>query len=132
MSLLNSQFPLTVLTRVTIETDELLQQVMHEKLLPSFDTLTNNNQGTIQDLRNEFDLIAIKTTNVNLFQQACRDYDIDIISFYFNERMSFELNPIDIKKALERNIYFELCYANAIRGNDENDFTSPPPFVYMY
>jgi RNase P/RNase MRP subunit p30 len=61
-------------------------------------------------------LIAIKTTDVNVFKEACRIYNIDIISFYFNERMSFELSAVDIKKALERNIYFELCYANAIRG----------------
>lgn len=53
---------------------------------------------------------------MNTFKEACANYDIDMISLACTERLSFELNSIDVNKALERGVYFELCYANAIRG----------------
>ncbi|KAG2201772.1 hypothetical protein INT47_002032 [Mucor saturninus] len=104
-SLLNSPFPLTVLSRVTIETDELLQP------------------DTVAQLRENFDLIAIKTTDFGVFQQACTSVAIDIISFHFTERLPFEIKAADINKALKRHVYFELSYANAIRDAQARTYT---------
>ncbi|KAI9365100.1 RNase P subunit p30-domain-containing protein [Pilaira anomala] len=103
--LLNCQFPLTILTRVTMNTNEPLEQ------------------NTIQELRKEFDLIAIRTNSLNTFKEACTNYDIDMISLPCTERLSFELNSIDVNKALERGVYFELCYANAIRDVQARTYT---------
>ncbi|GAA5801794.1 RNase P subunit p30-domain-containing protein [Helicostylum pulchrum] len=105
IELLNCQFPLTILTRVTIDTNEPLQP------------------GIIQQLRNGFDLIALRTSNLSVFKEACASYDIDIISLSCTERMSFELNSVDINKALERFVFFELCYANAIRDVQARTYT---------
>lgn len=80
-------------------------------------------QETLVQLRENFDLIAIKTTNLGVFQQACASDAIDIISFYFTERLPFELKAADINKALERHIFFELSYANAIRDAQARTYT---------
>lgn len=108
------------MTRVTINTNEPLEDVSFLTARLNSSKLTANKwnslQDTIKQLRDRFDLIAIRTNELYIFQEACRSYNIDLISLYCNERLSFELNSIDVNKALERNVFFELCYANAIRG----------------
>ena len=61
-------------------------------------------------------MIALRTNDYNVFHAACQSNQIDIISLHVDERLTFELNSVDIKNALEKNIYFEICYAPAIRG----------------
>ncbi|RCH78783.1 Ribonuclease P protein subunit p30, partial [Rhizopus stolonifer] len=46
-----------------------------------------------------------------------------LISLHCNERMAFELNPLDVQRAMERNVYFELCYAPSIRDNQSRTYT---------
>lgn len=77
---------------------------------------SNDHQEDIERIRKEYDLVALKTRNSELFQAACSTLKIDIISFHFDERLSFELDSLDIKRALERCVYFEICYAPAIKG----------------
>jgi RNase P/RNase MRP subunit p30 len=67
-------------------------------------------------LKKIFDLIALRTSNLEVFRTACQSSDIDIISLHCDERLAFELSPDDIKNAIAKNVYFELCYAPAIRG----------------
>jgi RNase P/RNase MRP subunit p30 len=67
-------------------------------------------------LKETFDLIALRTSSLDIFHAACQSYAIDIISLHCNERLAFELNLHDIKNAMNKNVYFELCYAPSIRG----------------
>jgi RNase P/RNase MRP subunit p30 len=53
---------------------------------------------------------------LDVLKEACSTYSVDIISPNCCERMSYEFDPVDLHNAMERDIYFELCYANAIRG----------------
>ncbi|KAI9475729.1 MAG: RNase P subunit p30-domain-containing protein [Benjaminiella poitrasii] len=102
---LNSKYPLNIYTRITVDTNDLIDN------------------KDLNNLKKKFDLIALRTNNLNVFQAACHAYDIDIISLHCNERLAFELKPADVKKALERKIYFELCYAPAIRDNQAKSYT---------
>ncbi|CAO3647837.1 unnamed protein product [Mucor hiemalis] len=106
LALLNSKYPLTILTRVTIDTNE--------------DVLDT----TLKQLREKFDLIAMRTSSAHILKEACCSYDIDVISPSCNERLSFEFDPVDLKKAIDRNVYFELCYANAIRDLQARTYTT--------
>ncbi|KAI7903133.1 RNase P subunit p30-domain-containing protein [Cokeromyces recurvatus] len=101
----NSNYSLKIYTRITIDTNE---PIHNEDLMM---------------LRQKFDLIALRTNNLKVFQDACHIYNIDIISLHCDERLAFELKSIDIKQALKRKIYFELCYAPAIRDNQSRSFT---------
>ncbi|EPB86795.1 hypothetical protein HMPREF1544_06411 [Mucor circinelloides 1006PhL] len=101
-SILNSKYPLKLYKRVTIGTINPLH---------------------IAELRNQFDLVALRTNDYTIFHAACQSTLIDIISLHVDERLAFELNSVDIKNALERNIYFEICYAPAIRDTQARTHT---------
>ncbi|KAL7318941.1 Ribonuclease P protein subunit p30 [Mucor circinelloides] len=101
-SILNSKYPLKLYKRVTIDTI---------------------NPHHIAELRNQFDLIALRTNDYTIFHAACQSKLIDIISLHVDERLAFELSSVDIKNALERNIYFEICYAPAIRDTQARTYT---------
>ncbi|KAI8639083.1 RNase P subunit p30-domain-containing protein [Parasitella parasitica] len=83
----------------------------------------DENPKQIADLREQFDLIALRTNDYDEFHAACQSDQIDIISLHVDERLSFELNSVDIKNALQKNIYFEICYAPAIRDNQARTYT---------
>lgn len=61
-------------------------------------------------------MISLKTRSDELFELACKELNLDVISFHFDERLSFELNPLLIKRAMERRVYFEISYAPTIKG----------------
>ncbi|KAI8883197.1 PHP domain-like protein [Backusella circina FSU 941] len=105
MSSIEADHPIRILTRVTIITNDVL----------STEALT--------DLRQNYDLIALRTNNMQVFKQACQSYDIDIISLYPNERLEFELEQHDIELAMSRHVYFELCYSPSIRDNQARTMT---------
>ncbi|KAI8977603.1 RNase P subunit p30-domain-containing protein [Mycotypha africana] len=100
-STLNSRYPLHLLHRITITTNESLKELEFSKFKQSYD------------------LVAVRTNNLAVFKECCEIYDIDIIALDCTERLTFELNPSDITKAMSRNVYFELCYSNAIRDHQQ-------------
>ncbi|OBZ81661.1 Ribonuclease P protein subunit p30 [Choanephora cucurbitarum] len=104
-STLQSSHSLKIINRLTIQTD---QPLMHEE---------------IESLKAHFDLIALRTSSLDVFRSACASYDIDLISLDCKERLAFELNTRDIQLALDRDIYFELCYAPSIRDNQLKTYT---------
>ncbi|KAI9282688.1 RNase P subunit p30, partial [Sporodiniella umbellata] len=75
------------------------------------------------NLRKSYDLVALKTRDIDLFEKACVGLKVDLISFHFDERIPFELNPLFIKKAIERNVYFEICYAPTIKDQQTRLYT---------
>ncbi|CAO3696571.1 unnamed protein product [Rhizopus stolonifer] len=102
---INSKYPLTILKRLTIDTD----------------TIFNNED--IASLRQDYDLISLKTRNDELFELACKELNLDMISFHFDERLSFELKPLLIKRAMERHVYFEISYAPTIKDKQARLYT---------
>ncbi|KAG1439660.1 hypothetical protein G6F56_012220 [Rhizopus delemar] len=102
---INSKYPLSILKRLTIDTD----------------TIFNNED--IASLRQDYDLISLKTRSDELFELACKELNLDVISFHFDERLSFELNPLLIKRAMERRVYFEISYAPTIKDKQARLYT---------
>ncbi|KAI9299678.1 RNase P subunit p30-domain-containing protein [Cunninghamella echinulata] len=90
---------LKILTRITIETDTPIEE------------------SHLEELQSIYDLVSIRTSNRQVFEQASQSNHIDIISLSCVERISFDLNPIYVQKAIENHIYFELCYSPGIRDN---------------
>ncbi|CAO3676962.1 unnamed protein product [Rhizopus microsporus] len=70
ISTLGCKYSLNILKRVTIDTDAPLNA---------------------NDIRGTYDLVALRTRNAQVFEEACLRYDIDLITFHFDERISFEL-----------------------------------------
>jgi ribonuclease P/MRP protein subunit RPP1 len=65
---------------------------------------------------NAFDLLAVRTSNEKVFASACANYEIDIISLECSSRLPFFLKNSTLGQALDREVYFEVCYAGGIRG----------------
>ncbi|CAO3688491.1 unnamed protein product [Umbelopsis vinacea] len=64
---------------------------------------------------NAFDLLAVRTTSDKVFASACSAYEIDIISLECSSRLPFFLKGSTLGQALDRGVYFEICYAAGIR-----------------
>ncbi|KAH7056827.1 ribonuclease P/MRP protein subunit RPP1 [Linnemannia elongata] len=62
-----------------------------------------------------YDILAVNPTNEKLFQAACGTFEVDIISLDMSARLPFYLKHSTVGLAVERGIYFELCYGAAIR-----------------
>ncbi|KAF9304161.1 hypothetical protein BGZ74_002248 [Mortierella antarctica] len=62
-----------------------------------------------------YDILAVQPTNEKLFQAACGTFEVDIISLDMSARLPFYLKHSTVGLAVERGIYFELCYSAAIR-----------------
>ncbi|KAG0368339.1 RNase P subunit p30-domain-containing protein [Gamsiella multidivaricata] len=65
-----------------------------------------------------YDIIAVQPTNEKLFQAACGTFEVDIISLDMSARLPFYLKHSTVGLAVERGIYFELCYSAAIRDTN--------------
>jgi ribonuclease P/MRP protein subunit RPP1 len=64
-----------------------------------------------------YDILAVEPTSEKLFQQACSaPLEVDIIVLSQADRQGFSLRVPMIKMALERGIFFELCYSAALSG----------------
>ncbi|KAG0005137.1 hypothetical protein BGZ65_011883 [Modicella reniformis] len=63
-----------------------------------------------------YDIVAVQPTSENPFQAACGTFEIDIISLDMSARLPFYLKHSTVGLAVERGVYFELCYSAAIRG----------------
>ncbi|KAI8368156.1 RNase P subunit p30-domain-containing protein [Radiomyces spectabilis] len=89
--------PVKQLTRITIETSSAV----------SNDTLTQ--------LRSTFDLIAVRPSTLNTFEDACYNLNIDIISLDCSVRLPFRVDAHSVQKAIQRGVYFEITYSAGIR-----------------
>ncbi|KAF9405472.1 hypothetical protein BGZ94_003526 [Podila epigama] len=62
-----------------------------------------------------YDILAVQPTNEKLFQAACGTFEVDIISLDMSARLPFYMKHSTVGLAVERGIYFEVCYGAAIR-----------------
>ncbi|KAF9954583.1 Ribonuclease P protein subunit p30 [Mortierella alpina] len=90
-------------TRLTLVVDDISQNY----------GLNTGNPGVAS-----YDILAVQPTNEKLFQAACGTFEVDIISLDMSARLPFYLKHSTVGMAVERGIYFELCYGAAIRDAD--------------
>ncbi|CAO3564361.1 unnamed protein product [Mortierella alpina] len=92
-------------TRLTLVVDDISQNY----------GLNTGNPGV-----SSYDILAVQPTNEKLFQAACGTFEVDIISLDMSARLPFYLKHSTVGMAVERGIYFELCYGAAIRETRRN------------
>ena len=66
-----------------------------------------------------YDIIAIIPKNEKMFELACGDINVDIISINFDEKMNFFLKKSLILSAIDKNIFFEIIYNGFITDNSK-------------
>jgi ribonuclease P/MRP protein subunit RPP1 len=66
-----------------------------------------------------YDIIAVLPRNETLFDAACKDLDIDIISINFEEKMNFALKKTAILNAIKRGVFFEIIYNEFIKDDNK-------------
>ncbi|XP_071689516.1 protein GAMETOPHYTE DEFECTIVE 1 [Rutidosis leptorrhynchoides] len=60
-----------------------------------------------------YDIVAVRPLKQESFDQACKNYEVDIIAIDFSETR-FRLKQPLIKAAIERGVYFEITYSGLI------------------
>ncbi|XP_053603533.1 ribonuclease P protein subunit p30 [Plodia interpunctella] len=65
----------------------------------------------------KFDIIAVVPKTLQAFQYACGTMDVDVITFDPQTRIPFKISRKLYRQAVERGLFFELMYAQAIRDS---------------
>ncbi|KAI3830098.1 hypothetical protein L1987_04231 [Smallanthus sonchifolius] len=60
-----------------------------------------------------YDIVAVRPLKQESFDQACKNYEVDIIAIDFSENR-FRLKQPLIKAAIERGVYFEITYSGLL------------------
>ncbi|KAL3687633.1 hypothetical protein R1sor_013942 [Riccia sorocarpa] len=80
--------------------------------------IDNQNQANAVNSANpvlkSYDLVAVRPANQKMFNLACSQLEVDMISLDFTQRLPIRLKPQLVKAAVERGIYFEICYGRAL------------------
>lgn len=66
-----------------------------------------------------YDILAISPKNEKIFELACGDVNVDIISINLDEKMNFFLKKSLILSAISKNIFFEIIYNGFITDNSK-------------
>ncbi|CAG8656771.1 15062_t:CDS:2, partial [Acaulospora morrowiae] len=98
----NQKQKIEQLTRITVVIEDASQNI----------GLTSTNNAI-----SSYDIFAVQPTNEKLFQNACGTFDVDIISLEMGSRLPFYLKHGTVGLAIERGVFFEICYAPAIRDS---------------
>lgn len=67
------------------------------------------------EITQSYDLIAIQPETEKMFQVACTNLEIDIISLDMTAKLAFPLRHGYVKVAMQRGVVFELLYGPMIR-----------------
>ncbi|XP_078587110.1 ribonuclease P protein subunit p30-like [Branchiostoma floridae x Branchiostoma japonicum] len=73
----------------------------------------NPNNSTIT----AYDILAVQPLNLKMFEAACKELEVDIISLDMTQKLPFFLRLTPIKRAIARGVHFEIVYAPAIRDS---------------
>ncbi|XP_024362991.1 protein GAMETOPHYTE DEFECTIVE 1 isoform X2 [Physcomitrium patens] len=61
-----------------------------------------------------YDIVAVRPTNQKVFEQACRNSEVDLISVDLFQRVPFRMKVPMVKAALQRGVFFEISYGRAL------------------
>lgn len=95
---------LKILKRVTIEINDSKELYQFSNPTPSLKS---------------YDILAIIPKNEKMFELACNDINVDIISINFEEKINFYLKKTLILSAVSKNIFFEIIYNGFILDNSK-------------
>uniref|UniRef100_A0A8C1BIV5 Ribonuclease P protein subunit p30 n=1 Tax=Cyprinus carpio carpio TaxID=630221 RepID=A0A8C1BIV5_CYPCA len=70
-----------------------------------------------------FDLVAVYPKTEKLFHAACMTFDVDIICIAVAEKQPFHFKRAPVNGAIDRGVFFETCYAAAIRDTTMRRYT---------
>jgi RNase P/RNase MRP subunit p30 len=93
-----------ILKRITIEINESKELYQFSNPTPSLKS---------------YDIVAIIPKNEKIFELACNDVNVDIITISFDEKMNFFLKKSLIQSAVAKNIFFEIIYNGLIIDNSK-------------
>ncbi|KAI9013404.1 RNase P subunit p30-domain-containing protein [Phycomyces nitens] len=93
------KYPVNQLSRLTIDTNTLVPN------------------DAIERAREHYDLVAIRTSAPEVFEQACTCLGVDVIALDCSQRLPFHIDPLLVQTAVNRDIYFEICYSPGIRDS---------------
>ena len=65
----------------------------------------------------QYDVVAVQPCDERTFQQACTGLDVDVISIDFTQRLPYHLKLALVQQAVERGVYFEICYSPMIKDS---------------
>jgi ribonuclease P/MRP protein subunit RPP1 len=65
----------------------------------------------------QYDVVAVQPCDERTFQQACTSLDVDVISIDFTQRLPYHLKLALVQQAVERGVYFEICYSPMIKDS---------------
>jgi ribonuclease P/MRP protein subunit RPP1 len=93
-----------ILTRVTIDIGESKETFQ----------FSNPNKAI-----SSFDILAISPRNEQMFDVACGDINIDVITINFEEKVNFALRKTTILNAIKRGVFFEIIYNEFIKSDSK-------------
>lgn len=73
-------------------------------------------KSSANSIISSYDIVAAQPTNEKIFQNVCGTLEVDIVSLEMGSRLPFYIKHGPVGLAIERGVYFEICYAPAIRG----------------
>jgi ribonuclease P/MRP protein subunit RPP1 len=65
-----------------------------------------------------YDILAVLPKNEKMFDAACGDFSVDIITINHEEKINFALKKSLILTAIERNMFFEITYDDFIKNDN--------------
>uniref|UniRef100_A0A673K021 Ribonuclease P protein subunit p30 n=1 Tax=Sinocyclocheilus rhinocerous TaxID=307959 RepID=A0A673K021_9TELE len=79
-----------------------------------------------------FDLVAVYPKTEKLFHAACMTFDVDIICIAVAEKQPFHFKRAPVNGAIDRGVFFETCYAAAIRDTTMRRYTIANAIMLLY
>jgi ribonuclease P/MRP protein subunit RPP1 len=65
-----------------------------------------------------YDILAVMPINEKMFDLACGDVNVDIITVNQEEKINYALKKSIILNAIERNMYFEIIYNDFVKDDN--------------
>lgn len=92
-----------------------LPNVLHRATFPLTDPSAPNYR--LPALAAVYDMLAVRPTTAEAFQNACLTLDVPIISLDLTQHYNFHFRPKPCMAAVSRGVRFEVCYAQLLNAD---------------
>ncbi|EJP69587.1 RNase P subunit p30 [Beauveria bassiana ARSEF 2860] len=93
-----------------------LPNILHRATFPLSDPSAPNYR--LNALAASYDILAVRPTTAEAFQNACLTLDVPLISLDLSHRYPFHFRPKPCMAAVARGVRFEVCYAQLLNAPD--------------
>mmetsp|Transcript_4361 Transcript_4361/g.17142 ORF Transcript_4361/g.17142 Transcript_4361/m.17142 type:complete len:287 (+) Transcript_4361:2289-3149(+) len=76
-------------------------------------------RGLASGASGAYEILAARPLSEEAFLHLCQRADVDVISLDLCHRVSFPLSPAAVAEAIQRGIFFEICYAPALENSEK-------------